>query len=582
MTNHLRALLAIAIAACGGVPRPSYRAEPYQFERASGERVTAELGEIEVPEDRDRPASRRIRLRFVRFAATTPRPGSPIIYLAGGPGGSGIQSARGARFAVFNALRAVADVIAFDQRGTGISEGKLDCDGRYAAPFDRPLSRAAISEAVGRAARRCADQLAGRGVGLDGYDTLQSAADLDDLRRALGADRMTLWGTSYGTTLALAVLQRNAEHVDRVILAGVEPLDQMLKLPSDQQRLLDAVSRLAADDPTVGGRVSDLVGSIGRLVAQLAASPVTVALTDPESHAATDLVLGPLDLQIVVAELLRGPETLALLPDLIARLEAGDWLALGVLAVAARTGAMPSLMGLVTDCASGASQAWRDRIAREAATTVLGDAINAPMPEVCEQLPIAVLDDAFRTNPRTAVPVLAISGTLDGRTPPSGADRVIEGMTRARRLILDGAGHGDGLFVASPRITDAMLRFLRGELTADERITLSPLRFAPVRSVVALDAAARSRLAGDYRTADGAVWKLVDAGGLFYLVRPGRPPLPLRARAPGELFAEGLPALVRVRFDASGRAASLGVLPDGITETPPAIAVGAPAVPRSR
>ena len=69
------------------------------------------------------------------------------------------------------------------------------------------------------------------------------------------------------------------------------------------------------------------------------------------------------------------------------------------------------------------------------------------------------------------------------------------------------------------------------------------------------------------------MWKLVDAGALFYLVRPGRPPLPLRAGAPGELFTEGLPAIVRIRFDASGRATSLGVLPDGVTEAPPAIAV---------
>src|SRR5215203_1977353 len=97
-------LLVIAIAACAApAPRPTYRGKPYQFERTSGERIAAELGEIEVPEDRDQPASRRIKLRFVRFASTAPRPGSPIIYLAGGPGGSGIQSARGARFPVFMA-----------------------------------------------------------------------------------------------------------------------------------------------------------------------------------------------------------------------------------------------------------------------------------------------------------------------------------------------------------------------------------------------------------------------------------------------------------------------------------------------
>jgi pimeloyl-ACP methyl ester carboxylesterase len=578
MSNHLRALLAFAITACASAPRPTYHAQPYLFERANGERIAAELGEVEVPEDRERPTSRRIKLRFVRFAATTPRPGSPIIYLAGGPGGSGIQSARAARFGVFMAMRAIADVIVLDQRGTGISEGKLDCAEQFFAPFDRPLSRAVLAEAIGRAARRCADQLTARGVGLDGYDTVQNAADLDDLRRALGAERMTLWGTSYGTTLALAVLQRNATHVDRVILAGAEPLDHMLKLPSDQQQLLETVSRLAAADPEVGKRVPDLLGAIARVIARLDASPATVAIADPASGEKLDIVVGPFDLQSAITELLRGPETLAQLPDLVARLEVGDWLALGLYAAGGRTGAVQSMMGIVTDCASGASQAWRDRIAREAAATLLGDAINAPMPEVCKHLPIKVLDDTFRTNPHTTVPVLAISGTLDGRTPPSNADRVIEHMPGARRLILDGAGHGDGLFVASPRITEIMLQFLRGELSADERITLPPLRFVPVRNVFALDAAARSRLAGEYRATDGAIWKLVDAGAMFWLIRPSQPLLPLRASSPGELFTEGFPTIARIGVDASGRATSLTLLPDGVTEGPSAVAVpSAPA-----
>jgi pimeloyl-ACP methyl ester carboxylesterase len=540
------------------------------FERSGGERIAAEVGEIEVPEDRARPTSRRIKLRFVRFPATTPTPGSPIIYLAGGPGGSGIHTARGPRFPVFMALRAVADVIVFDQRGTGISEGSLACAEQYAAPFDRPLSYAALGDAMGSAAGRCAEQLTARGVALDGYNAVQSAADLDDLRRALGAKYMTLWGTSYGTTLALAVLQRNAEHVDRVILAGVEPLDQMLKLPSDQQRLLETIARLAAADASLG--VPDLVGSIARLRERLTASPVTVALPDPASDASIDIVVGPLDLQIAVAALLTGPETISQLPDLIARLEADDWLALGLRASAVRFGAVPSMMGLATDCASGASRAWRERIDREATTTVLGNAINAGMPELCEHVPITVLDDAFRTNPRSSVPVLAISGTLDGRTPPSSANRVREGLPNARHLLLDGAGHGDDLFIASPRIVDVMLRFLRGEMTVDERIALPALRFTPVRRVVALDAATRSRMAGDYRTADGATWTLVDEGSLFYLVRPNKPPLPLRPSAPDELFAEGVPAIVRLRVDEAGRT-SLVLRLDAVTEEPPAIAV---------
>ncbi len=145
-------------------------------------------------------------------------------------------------------------------------------------------------------------------------------------------------------------------------------------------------------------------------------------------------------------------------------------------------------------------------------------------------------------------------------------------MPHGHRLIIDGAGHGDALFVSSPRIVEAMLEFLRGELRRDERIALPPMRFVPVRTIAALDPAARSRLAGDYRAADGATWKLIDARSVFLLVRPGRSPLPLRASSSSELFVEGLPAVVRLRIDDGGRA-SLRLLADGITEGPPAVAV---------
>lgn len=230
------------------------------------------------------------------------------------------------------------------------------------------------------------------------------------------------------------------------------------------------------------------------------------------------------------------------------------------------------MMGIAMDCASGASPPWRRQIAREARTTVLGDAINAPMPEVCDHLPITVLDDAFRTNPRASVPVLAISGTLDGRTPPSGAARVLDRMPHGHHLIIEGVGHGDALFVSSPRIVEIMLAFLRGELRGDERIALPPMRFTPVRTVAALDRATRSHMAGDYRAADGKAWKLIDAGTVFFLVRPGGPPLPLRASSSTELFTEGHPAVVQLRIDDRGRT-SLRLLADGINAGPPAVAV---------
>lgn len=121
------ATIALALVACRpGTPSPqaagvSLSVEPYTFKSNTGIEVPAELGAFQVPEQRSNPASRKITLRFVRFRSTSANPGPPIVYLAGGPGASGIATAAGPRFPVFQALREVADVIALDQRGVGRS-----------------------------------------------------------------------------------------------------------------------------------------------------------------------------------------------------------------------------------------------------------------------------------------------------------------------------------------------------------------------------------------------------------------------------------------------------------------------------
>src|SRR5687768_14084527 len=183
--------------------------EPFTFE-VGEQRVEAELGHLRVPGNRALAGSREITLRFVRFRATGARPGSPIVYLAGGPGGSGIGAAYGTRFPLFLALREHGDVIAFDQRGTGVDprteddEPDTDCDEEYLVDPTKPLERAAGGAAMAEAVRRCAARLARDGFNLAGYTTRESAADLEDLRVALGAEKLTLWGISYGTHLSLA------------------------------------------------------------------------------------------------------------------------------------------------------------------------------------------------------------------------------------------------------------------------------------------------------------------------------------------------------------------------------------------
>ncbi len=115
--------------------------EPYVFETSDKQTVDAEMGRLYVPEERGNLRSKLIELAFVRFKSTSRIPEPPVVYLAGGPGGSGIILAKGPRFPVFMAMREVGDVIALDQRGTGLSKPNLSCRETLDYPLDKPGDR---------------------------------------------------------------------------------------------------------------------------------------------------------------------------------------------------------------------------------------------------------------------------------------------------------------------------------------------------------------------------------------------------------------------------------------------------------
>src|SRR6185369_12148726 len=143
----LISFLILIVPASAQQKAGTLKIKPYVFENNKKEKVDAEFGTLYVPENRSKPDSNLIELAFVRFKSTAQNPGPPIVYLAGGPGGSGIFTAKDARFPLFMALREIADVIAYDQRGTGFSKPNLGCYERLALPLDVPPTReAAVKE----------------------------------------------------------------------------------------------------------------------------------------------------------------------------------------------------------------------------------------------------------------------------------------------------------------------------------------------------------------------------------------------------------------------------------------------------
>lgn len=450
---------------------PSAKLEPYRFEAADGTVVEAERGEFPVPENRSDPNSRTIKLGFVRFASTAAKPGPPIVYLAGGPGGSGVGTARRERFPLFMALREVADVIAFDQRGTGWSNSIPRCDAGRAYPLDQALSRDRAIAFMREQARTCVDFWKTSGVDLAGYTTWESAADLDDLRQALGADKITLWGISYGTHLALAALKRHPERIDKAVLASTEDLDETVKLPALTDAFFARMQAVIAADQRATNH-PDLASLMRGVFDKLDREPVTVQVSR-KSGDRIDLVIGKFDVQLLVSGMIADPATQAYLPVMFAGMAAGEFdQAAQVIhdRIRGDFGRFARGMPEAMDTASGITARRLAVVTKQARSSLLGDVLNYPMPHLSGAYGVPDLGDTFRAPVRSTVPTLFLSGTLDGRTYPESAADTAAGFSNATHVVIENAGHN--LFMLSPEITTTMLAFLQGKPIERKRIVL--------------------------------------------------------------------------------------------------------------
>lgn len=462
--------LALAQTTANPAAAPT-QAGPFRFKGWRGQETDAERGFFEVPEDRRDPGSRKIRLGYVRFASTAAKPGPPIVYLAGGPGGEGTGAATGPRFPIFMALREVADVIAFDQRGTGLSTSLPE---RPASTRPPPVfTEVGLTDYFRAEFQSAWADWTKAGVAMTGYNTEQNADDIDDLRRHLGADKVDLWGISYGTHLALSVLKRHGPRVGRVALASLEGQDQTVKRPARIDDLLRQVDGLLAADPAMRAAIPDLPALMRRVHARLEGKP---ALTKVKLNgAAGEISMGGFGVQMLAGGLIANPNTLTMLPGLYLALDAGktDRLApfLGDVGNLLNLRGMPEAM----DLASGISPQRLALVRREARTAVVGAALNFPMPQLLGAVPGVDLGPAFRTPLRIDHPALLVAGTLDGRTPLAEQDEVAAQFRRKSRVIIDNAGHN--AFEAHPDVQSLLVRFFRGETVSDTRLSLPAPKF---------------------------------------------------------------------------------------------------------
>ena len=216
-------------------------------------------GTLEVPEDRANPLGRRIGLRVAVIPATAAAPApDPLFAIAGGPGDASTGSFAWLpeRYADVHATR---DVVLVDQRGTGASNALTLPE----APDTSTLSPA---DADARLATWATAGLAALDADPRFYTSTVAADDLDDVRAALGYDRINLYGASYGGTLAQYYLRQHADRVRVAVLDGSTPLDVpvMERMAANSQHALELLLGRCAAEPACNEAFPDLAARVVR------------------------------------------------------------------------------------------------------------------------------------------------------------------------------------------------------------------------------------------------------------------------------------------------------------------------------
>jgi pimeloyl-ACP methyl ester carboxylesterase len=418
--------------------------------------VAAECGRLEVPEDPQQPAGRRIALRVVRVPSLERgRRADPLFILAGGPGAAATGFYASVA-AVFERVHRDRDIVLLDQRGTGGSN-PLDCPGDESRGFQGDAAQ------IRADAARCLASLRAHAA-VAWYTTSVAVRDLDAVRSALGYPRIALYGASYGTRVAQHYLRRYPSRVASLILDGVVPVGTAIgpETPLDAEHALLSILARCARDSACRGRFGDPQSSYRRVRAALAAHAVPVTLPDPRSGALQRFDFSAWHLAAVLRLASYASEYAALLPLLLDDAGVhGDFAPLAaqfLLADRAYGETLAAGMHNSVVCAEDVPFYDPRAIDRaRLAATFLGTVQLDGLEALCSVWPHGPVDADFHAPFTSEVPALLLSGEDDPVTPPRYAAEAARSFPYSRQIVLAGFGHGQ---LTAPCMDRVIARFL--------------------------------------------------------------------------------------------------------------------------
>ncbi len=453
---------AVAVATSGGVasttlPRFEPVAKcPFKLAKDQVEGPNLQCGFMIVPEEHSKPKGKTIKLAtaILKSGATNSKK-PPVIYLQGGPGGNNnftLEVFGGSNYPINNLVKD-QDVIVFDQRGVGFSEPSLFCkeiDELAHQDLDKVIHPEESNRRGIDAAFKCRDRLVGQGINLAAYNSAENASDVEDIRVALGYSKVSLYGTSYGTRLALTMMRDHPQGIQSVILDSTYLPQSSLDIdvPANADRAINELFKACAANSQCNQDYPNLKDSFSKAFAQLNQKPQMVKIKDAVTNQTYNVAVDGNALVSVIFSMLYSTEVIPILPAIITTAQAGrlEIVAAILPDILFQERDISEAMYYSVQCSEETPFENPNDLAT-AAKNVLPE-INASfvpgsqaMFTTCAKWPVAKPNPIENQPVKSDIPTLVLSGQFDPITPPSEGQEATRTLSKSFYVLFPNSGH---------------------------------------------------------------------------------------------------------------------------------------------